>query len=218
MIPAISPWSLKTSPFLNIIKNMMNPESKIEAILFYKAEPVKIKELAKIIATDELSIKNHISNLEKSLAGRGLCIIYNNDSVMLATSPLVKGLVEKLLKEDLEKDLGKAGLETLSIVLYMGPIKRSEIDYIRGVNSTFILRNLLIRDLVERIENPEDQRSFLYRPTFNLLSHLGVSRIDDLPEYAKTRQEIELFKNNTPKNNEKEAVLVDEIKKEETIN
>lgn len=194
---------------------MMNPESKIEAILFYKAEPVKIKDLAKMVGEDEPSVKTHISNLEKSLGGHGLCLIYNNDSVMLATSPLAKGLVEKLLKEDLEKDLGKAGLETLSIVLYMGPIKRSEIDYIRGVNSTFILRNLLIRDLVERVENPEDQRSFLYRPTFNILSYLGVSRIDDLPEYAKTRQEIELFKN-TPKNNEKEAVLTDEIKKEET--
>ncbi len=193
----------------------MNTESKIEAILFYKAEPVKIRELAKMIGEDEPAVKNYISNLEKSLAGRGLCLIYNNDSVMLATSPLAKGLVEKLLKEDLEKDLGKAGLETLSIVLYMGPIKRSEIDYIRGVNSTFILRNLLIRDLVERVENPEDQRSFLYRPTFNILSHLGVSRIDELPEYAKTKQEIELFKN-APKNNEKEAILTDEIKKEET--
>ncbi len=193
----------------------MNTESKIEAILFYKAEPVKIRELAKMIGEDEPAVKNYISNLEKSLAGRGLCLIYNNDSVILATSPLAKGLVEKLLKEDLEKDLGKAGLETLSIVLYMGPIKRSEIDYIRGVNSTFILRNLLIRDLVERVENPEDQRSFLYRPTFNILSHLGVSRIDELPEYAKTKQEIELFKN-APKNNEKEAILTDEIKKEET--
>lgn len=194
----------------------MNIESKIEAILFYKAEPVKIKELAKMVGEDEQSVKNNISILEKSLEGRGLCLIYNNDSVMLATSPLAKGLVEKLLKEDLEKDLGKAGLETLSIVLYMGPIKRSEIDYIRGVNSTFILRNLLIRDLIERVDNPEDQRSFLYRPTFNLLSHLGVSRVGDLPEYVKTREDLELFKN-APKNDEKEEAATDEIKKEEAL-
>lgn len=173
----------------------MTPESKIEAILFYKAEPVKIKDLAKMVDEDEMSVKGRILNLEKSMEGRGLCLIHNNDSVMLATSPLAKSLVEKLLKEDLEKDLGKAGLETLSIVLYMGPIKRSEIDYIRGVNSTFILRNLLVRDLVERVENPEDQRSFLYRPTFNLLSHLGVSRIENLPEYEKTRKDLELFRN-----------------------
>lgn len=194
----------------------MNIESKIEAILFYKAEPVKIKELAKMLGEDEQSVKNNISILEKSLEGRGLCLIYNNDSVMLATSPLAKGLVEKLLKEDLEKDLGKAGLETLSIVLYMGPIKRSEIDYIRGVNSTFILRNLLIRDLVERVDNPEDQRSFLYRPTFNLLSHLGVSRVEDLPEYVKTRADLESFKN-APKNGERGEDVTDEIKKEEAF-
>jgi segregation and condensation protein B len=75
------------------------------------------------------------------------------------------------------KDLGKAGLETLSIILYQGPISRAEIDYIRGVNSNFILRNLLIRGLIERVENPHDQRSFLYKPTLELISYLGLSKI-----------------------------------------
>lgn len=173
----------------------MDLESKIEAILFYKAEPVKIKDLVKMTGEGEESVENHIKNLEKSLEGRGLCVIRNNDCVMLATSPLAKSLVEKLLKEELQKDLGKAGLETLSIVLYTGPVKRSEIDYIRGVNSTFILRNLLVRGLVEKTENPEDQRSFLYRPTFELLSYLGVSRAEELPEYEKTKSQIEMFKN-----------------------
>lgn len=173
----------------------MNLEAKIEAILFYKAEPIKKKDLAKMTGEKEDAVENSLKSLGKSLEGRGLSIMSNNDSVMLATSPLAKGLVEKLLKEELQKDLGKAGLETLSIVLYMGPIKRSELDYIRGVNSTFILRNLLVRGLVEKTENPEDQRSFLYRPTFDLLSYLGISQIKDLPDYEKTRQEIETFKN-----------------------
>ncbi len=172
----------------------MNSESKIEAILFYKAEPVRIRDLSKIIGEDEASVKESLAGLEKSLTGRGLGLVWKDDAVALATSPLAKNLVEKLLKEDLEKDLGKAGLETLSIVLYMGPVKRSDIDYVRGVNSTFILRNLLVRDLVEKIENPRDQRSFLYRPTFKLLSYLGIPRVEELPEYEKTKLEIESFK------------------------
>ena len=102
-------------------------------------------------------------------------------------------MIEELCKEELSRDLGKAGLETLSIVLYRGPITRSGIDYIRGVNSTFILRNLLIRGLVEKIPNPNDQRSFLYRATFDLLSHLGIPRVEDLPEYGNTNESIEKF-------------------------
>jgi chromosome segregation and condensation protein ScpB len=72
-------------------------------------------------------------------------------------------------------------------------LSRREIDYILGVNSNFILRNLLVRGLVEKIDNPKDQRSFLYRPTFDLLSYLGISRIDDMPEYSSVKKELEAF-------------------------
>jgi segregation and condensation protein B len=82
-------------------------------------------------------------------------------------------------------------LETISIIAYKGPVSRAEIDYIRGVQSNFILRNLQIRGLVEKITNEKDHRSFLYRPTFELLQFLGVSRIEDLPEYDKVKAEFE---------------------------
>jgi segregation and condensation protein B len=113
---------------------------------------------------------------------------------MLGTSKELSPLIEKLTKDELTRDLGKAGLETLSIVLYQGPLARADIDYIRGVNSQFILRALLIRGLVERIDNPKDARSYLYKPTLDLLSHLGVSKIADLPEYEQVRKDIEGFK------------------------
>jgi segregation and condensation protein B len=94
----------------------------------------------------------------------------------------------------LVRDLGKAGLETLTIILYKHPIKRSEIDYIRGVNSSFILRNLLIRGLIERLTEKEGLgRGYLYKPTLELLSHLGVSKIENLPESASITSELENF-------------------------
>lgn len=172
----------------------MDVARKIEAILFWKAEPVSLKKLAGFLNTDMGSVKNGLADLEASLKGRGVTLVQNDDEVMLGTAKEVSGLIEQLTKDELTRDLGKAGLETLSIVLYQGPISRANIDYIRGVNSQFILRALLIRGLVERVDNPEDQRSFLYKPTLALLSHLGVSKITDLPEYDQVRAEIEAFK------------------------
>jgi segregation and condensation protein B len=114
---------------------------------------------------------------------------------MLGTAKELSPLIEQLTKDELNRDLGKAGLETLSIILYQGPISRADIDYIRGVNSQFIIRNLLIRGLVERVDNPQDARSFLYQTTLSLLSHLGLSKKEDLPEYTKIREDIESYKN-----------------------
>ena len=171
----------------------MSLDVKIEAVLFWKAEPVALSKLAKIFSATPEEIKASLAVLESKLAGRGVSLLHKDDEVALRTSPDASTLIKDLTKEELTRDLGKAGLETLSIVLYKGPLSRREIDYIRGVNSNFILRNLLVRGLVEKIDNPKDQRSFLYRPTFDLLSYLGISRIDDMPEYSSVKKELEAF-------------------------
>ncbi len=168
----------------------MDISKQIEAILFYKAEPVKIKKLADILDTDVRTVKSGLEKLLTDLNGRGLTLIISDDEAMLGTSRDASSVIEKLRKDELSSDLGKAALETLSIILYQGPISRTNIDYIRGVNSQFILRSLLIRGLIERVDNPEDSRSFLYKPSLELLAHLGVSRIEDLPEYQSINNEI----------------------------
>lgn len=172
----------------------MNLSAHIEAILFWKAEPVPIKKLAQLLNTDIESIKNGLIELENVLNGRGIILVQTNNDAMLGTSKEMSSLIEQLTKDELSRDLGKAGLEILSIVLYQGPISRAEIDYIRGVNSQFILRALLIRGLVERVENPMDARSFLYNVTLDLLSHLGISKITDLPEFDKLRSNINEYR------------------------
>lgn len=172
------------------IHHRMNTESQIEAILFWEAEPVSREKLAEIIGKSAEEIDKAISSLEGILSGRGLRLQIKDDEVTIATAPEMSPLIEKLAKEELSKDIGKAGLETLSIVLYRGPIARRDIDYIRGVNSGFILRNLLVRGLVERIQNKEDERVFLYRPAFELLSYLGISKLEELPDFAKVQEEV----------------------------
>jgi len=174
----------------------MDLPAKIEAILFWKAEPVSLKKLASLLNEKPDAIKAGLTALEANLKGRGLTLVQTDEEVMLGTAKELSPLIEELTKEELTRDLGKAGLETLSIILYQGPISRADIDYIRGVNSQFILRNLLIRGLIERVDNPKDSRSYLYKSTLQLLSHLGISKIADLPEYDKVRTEIESFKSN----------------------
>ncbi|MFC1720884.1 SMC-Scp complex subunit ScpB [Patescibacteria group bacterium] len=166
---------------------------KIEAILFYQNGPTKIKNLAAMLSVQEEDALNAVSELKESLSDRGIRLIKKDDVVMIGTAPEFGDIIEALVKEELNKDLGKAGLETLAIVLYLGPIAKSRVDYIRGVNSGFILRNLMVRGLVERTSNPEDQRSFLYKPTFELFAHLGITDITELPDYENVKVEIESF-------------------------
>lgn len=173
----------------------MQLDAQIEAILFWKGESVSVKKLADILSSTPEEINAAILILEEKLKDRGLTLVRWEDEITLGTNKALSSLIENLTKEELMRDLGKAGLETLSIILYQGPVSRAEIDYIRGVNSNFILRNLLVRGLIEKVPNPKDQRSFLYKPTLELLSYIGTNKIEDLPEYETVRKEIEVFKN-----------------------
>ena len=175
----------------------MKLESQIEALLFWKAEPVSIKKLAVLLKSKEEEISIGIAFLRESLKNRGITLVEHDDEITLGTAKESSQLIESLIKEELTRDIGKAGLETLSIILYQGPLSRAEIDYIRGVNSQFILRNLLVRGLIERVDNPKDQRSFLYKPTLELLAFLGVSRVEDIPDFETVKRDIENFKQQT---------------------
>jgi segregation and condensation protein B len=168
----------------------MELSTKIEALLFYRGEPVKTSVLAKTLDASPEEVTAALGALRAALAGHGIALIEGSGEVELRTAPDASALIEMIRKEELSKDLGKAGLETLSIILYKGPISRVGIDHIRGVNSTFILRNLLVRGLIERISNPNDERSYLYRTTLDLLSFLGASRREELPEFTKIKDEL----------------------------
>lgn len=166
--------------------------ARIEALLFYKGEPVKIAFLAEALNESVENIYQGLATLEGDFVGRGIQLLKNGDEVTLGTVSVMSPVIEKLLKEEISKDLGKAGLETLAIVLYRGPVSRSEVNYIRGVNSNYILRNLQVRGLIEKDEI-SSVRSTVYRPTFELLSYLGISSVEDLPEYENSRKVVEVF-------------------------
>lgn len=172
----------------------MELHAQIEALLFFKGEPVSLKRIIETVEKEEGEVLAALEILDGQLKGRGIVLVQHEKQYSLSTCPEASLMIEKITKEELIRDLGKAGLETLSIVAYRGPIARREIDHIRGVNSGFILRNLLIRGLVEKAASKEDERVTLYKPTLELLSFLGITKIDDLPEYQSVQTEIEQFK------------------------
>lgn len=173
----------------------MNLEAKIEAILFYKAEAVTVEQLAKWLVLSTEEVETGLTNLANNLAERGIRLIRESNEVILGTASEASSLIEEITKEELAKDLGKAALETLTIIIYEGPISRTEIDYIRGVNSSFILRHLLVRGLIEREIDRKDARRFVYRPTLDLCRHLGVEKKEDLPEYETIKKQMNNFLN-----------------------
>ncbi|MFZ2150292.1 MAG: SMC-Scp complex subunit ScpB [Minisyncoccia bacterium] len=171
-------------------------EKKIEAILFWKGEPVALKKLGEILKVSPGEVLEAISHLKVTLESRGIALQENNEEFTLGTAPEFSDLFENLQKEELNKDLSKAALETLSVVLYKNGASRAEIDYIRGVNSSFSLRALSIRGLVEKTLDPKDSRRFIYKPSFDLLSFMGVKSVQELPGWEEVNASVEIAAKN----------------------
>lgn len=149
-----------------------------------------MKELVAASQKTKEEVAAALDALESSLSGRGIRLVREGETVALATAPEVEELITAMRKEELEGPLGRAGLETLAVIIYRGPLSRADIEYVRGVNVSTTLRSLMIRGLVERIDNPNDKRSFLYRATADLPAYLGVSKLSDLPDFAQVTEEI----------------------------
>jgi len=181
-----------------------NLESKIEAILFFKGEPVSRKKLSEILKVGQIEINESVEKLKEILKERGIIILEKNDEIMLGTAPELSKLIEDLQKEELNKELSKASLEALSIVLYKNGVSRAEIDYIRGVNSSFTLRALSIRGLIEKTIDTKDNRRYIYKPSFELMSYMGIKSIGELPDYQEINNSIQVAAENLGKEN-KEA-------------
>jgi segregation and condensation protein B len=164
-------------------------DHKIEALLFALGRPLSRTELQKMLNAPLSEIEQGIAALQ----GRqgGVVLVDDGKEVELRVSGDSASLLEGIRKAEYSREIGKAGLEVLAAILYRGPLSRSEVDFIRGVNSSQTLRTLTLRGLVRRIPNPKDERSFLYEPTTELLSELGVTRPQDLPDYADVRTKLQ---------------------------
>lgn len=170
--------------------------ARIEAFLFHYGEPVSVSRIAKSLKSKEAEIAEGLSALSTALledSSRGLCLVQANNLFQLATKPALHDIRKNIMEDEWKSELTPAGQETLSLIAYLGPVSKIMIDYIRGVNSGFILRNLLVRGLVEREPSKTHHHSFDYFVTHDFLNHMGLSRVEDLPDYEKYRNSISAF-------------------------
>ena len=168
----------------------MKLPQQIQGLLFYKATPVKFTTLIKIFDVSASEMTEALHALQTQLHDGAIRLSLSDTHAQLVTAPELDVLIEKVRKDDLKRDIGKAGAETLAIVLYKGPISRVEIDRIRGVNSSFILRNLMIRGLVEKETH---DKSYTFSITSTFLSFLGITHKTELVRYADVLDQLEKF-------------------------
>lgn len=159
--------------------------ARLEAVLFAAGEPLSRKRLIALMDASPEDIGEALGVLAASLAGRGLALVRTDDAVELRTSPDAADAVKALRESELSRDLGRASLETLALILYKGGATRSEIDWVRGVNSTAAIRALLLRGLIERTEDAADKRRARYVATVDALAHLGAESPEALPRFAE---------------------------------
>lgn len=162
-----------------------NLSAAVEAILFVHGEPISLPRLAAAADASEEDARAALADLAQKLTGRGLVVIEKDGEWQMGTDPTMAPFMERLARDRLGSELSRPALETLAVIAYKEPISRADIEYIRGVNSSFTLRALLMRGLIERIENPRDSKGFLYRTSIDFLKHLGLTRIGDLPRYEE---------------------------------
>lgn len=168
----------------------------IEAVLFTYGEAITFDKLSKLLEKDIETIKNAIEELKNKLSreNSGLTIIFMKDKIQLTTKPEFSSFIQKILKQEIKEELSPVALETLSIIAYSQSqgISRAMIEYLRGVNSSYILRNLLIRGLIEKSTDPQRKNVYLYSLSPSFLKHSGLKNIKELPNYQKYN---ELIKN-----------------------
>jgi segregation and condensation protein B len=194
-----------------------NPKfAELEALLFYYGEPMEAARIGTFLGLKTKECEALLAEWGDSLTrddARGLELLRNGNAVQLVTKSSLKSIGEKLVKEEFREELTPAGLETLSLIAYLGPISRPRIDYIRGVNSSFIVRNLLMRGLIEREHGDEKGHLFEYRTSMEFLKHMGLPAAEKLPEYETFHAlltEFETQRTESSKLEEQPAVSIEE--------
>ncbi len=162
----------------------MNLQPQLEAILFVASKPLTIKQLVTSSGAKQDEVKSALSLLiEKyNTIESGIFILESEDTYQMTTNPEAASSIEKFVQKEITSELTRAQLETLTVIAYRGPLTRPEIEQIRGVNCALILRNLMMRGLVEENAGKDDLVPS-YVLSIDALRVLGIKNVSDLPEF-----------------------------------
>ncbi|MBW3622563.1 MAG: SMC-Scp complex subunit ScpB [Armatimonadetes bacterium] len=193
------------------------PEA-IECLLFAATEPLTLERLAKVLERDEAEVYRAMVELRlRYTSGRGMQIRQVAGGFQLVTHPDFGEIVTRLLSAPPGR-LSRAALETLSIIAYQQPITLPEIESIRGVNASGVVKTLVDRGLVREAGKKESAgRPMLYATTDEFLMYFGLkdlSQLPDLDTFAATLSEELSNPSGTPSQEGEEAPASDDDRQE----
>ena len=186
----------------------------LEGLLFVVGdEGLTLKQICDILEIDIEEAKKLLMDLKKTYESndRGIRINYLGDAFKLTTKKEHKEYYQKLIVNPETNTLSQSALETLAIIAYNQPITRIEIDEMRGVNNSWLVRKLVAKGLVKEVgKSTMPGRPNLYGTTSDFLDYFGLATLDDLPKLPSEEKETDdkdlfqsIYKENT--NQEKVA-------------
>ncbi len=167
---------------------MATLEAKIEALLSVSPRPLHIKKIAELTGEKKEDVRHAVGNLSDRLkaTGSGVVIVHVEDEVRLASAPDTSATVEAFVKDETTGELTRPQLETLTVIAYRGPVSKAELEQIRGVNCTMIIRNLLMRGLIEERAGEGVPQ---YSVSMEFMRFMGAASISELPDYENLRRD-----------------------------
>ncbi|MBI5621519.1 SMC-Scp complex subunit ScpB [Candidatus Falkowbacteria bacterium] len=171
---------------------MSTLQSKLESLLFISPKPFGLKQLPDLVGADREAVGEALKTLMTEYAERGIIIKKVDDKFQMMTSGDNYKLAQDFVREEITGELTRPSLETLTVIAYRGPVSKPELEMIRGVNCSMIIRNLLMRGLIEETE--DKQRGYLYQVTLDFLKFLGIQEARQLPDFDKLNNDENLQK------------------------
>lgn len=171
----------------------MTLQNKIESLLFTSPRPLSLRRLAELTGGTPEEVDQAVAAAaqEYNTDSRGIHVLRHAGTVQMVSNPVNSKLVTEFLKEEQAGELTRPALETLTIVAYRGPISKIQLDTIRGVNCALILRNLMIKGLVEAKAHKNKFQS-TYQVTTDFVRFLGLNQVSDLPDYDQLNRDANL--------------------------
>ena len=180
----------------------MNLLGVLEGILFVVGdEGITLNKICEIMDISLEEAKKLLKDLRSTYEGedRGIRISYLGDAFKLTTKQEHKEYYKKLVENPENNLLSPSALEVLAIVAYNQPITRVEIDEMRGVSSSHMVRRLVAKGLLKEAgKSTMPGRPNLYKTTSDFLDYFGLATLEDLPsidmsKYEGNDQEKDLF-------------------------
>ena len=161
---------------------MLSLESQIEAILYVAGEPVALSQLAEWLEVTLPQVEAAIVRLGTQLQHRGITLLHHEDRIQLVTSVLAAPVVRRMLGQSGATKLSNAVSEVLTIIAYRQPVTRAQIEAIRGVDCSTLVRQLQIRELVADVGRLDTVgRPVLFATTDHFLRQFGLTSLAELP-------------------------------------